>query len=249
MAQLEEADSPPFILSCRSREWQTRNVTTLNQLYPADPQIVTLAPFNRTEARTFLLAQYPNVDADRVLTHLTNHSLEELYGNPLMLALVGQVAMTDTLLPLTRADLLERVCTLIWPEHDSDRPDKGLAKLTTKEAFNAAGAIAAALLFAGAEAASAAGAAQVQQGDIQLAELAKLPKAKAAQIIFSSKLFHSVGASRAKLVHRVIAEFLGARWLARQAKTPRLQRRLLAQLQGGGRACKPKRPACMACIS
>lgn len=234
LAQLEEADSPPFILTCRSREWQTRNVTTLNQLYSADPQIVTLEPFNRTEARTFLLAQYPNVDADRVLTHLTNHSLEELYGNPLMLALVGQVAETDTLLPLTRADLLESVCTLIWPERDSDRPDKGLAKLTPEEAFNAAGAIAAALLFAGSEAASAAGAAQVQQGDLQLAELANLPEAKAAQIIFSSKLFHSVGVSRAKLVHRVIAEFLGARWLVRQAKTPRLQRRLLAQLQGGG---------------
>ncbi|MCG4256748.1 NACHT domain-containing protein [Acetobacter senegalensis] len=232
LAQLEEADSPPFILSCRSREWQTRNVTTLHQLYRANPQILTLEPFNRTEAHAFLLAQYPNVDADRVLTHLTNHSLEELYGNPLMLTLVGQVAETDTLLPLTQAGLLERVCELIWPEHDSDRPYKGLAELTKEDAFNATGAIAAALLFAGSEAASAAGAAQVQQGDIQLAELAKLPEAKAAQIIFSSKLFHSVGASRAKLVHRVIAEFLGARWLAQQAKTPRLQRRLLAQLHG-----------------
>src|SRR5207344_1457154 len=53
--------------------------------------------------------------------------------------------------------------------------------------------------------------------------------------IFSSKLFHSVGVGRAKPIHRVIAEYLGARWLALQASTTaRAQRRLLAQLQGSG---------------
>src|SRR5205814_7457121 len=79
-----------------------------------------------------------------------------------------------------------------------------------------------------------AGAAQVQQSDIRLADLEMLPNAKAARAIFSSKLFHSVGLSRAKPIHRVIAEYLGARWLARQVPTARAQRRLLAQLHGSG---------------
>ena len=61
-----------------------------------------------------------------------------------------------------------------------------------------------------------------------------LPKANVARAIFSSKLFHSVGLARAKPIHRVISEYLGARWLARQVQTPRAQRRLLAQLQGCG---------------
>ncbi|TGR08198.1 hypothetical protein EN833_18755 [Mesorhizobium sp. M4B.F.Ca.ET.190.01.1.1] len=234
LAQLEEAGSPPFIISCRSREWQARSVTNLRQLYGADPRILTLEPFGWAEARAFLLARDPSVDADHVLDHLANHSLEELYRNPLTLGLMGRVAETDTQLPATRASLFERVCTLIWPEHDPDRQYEGLAQLTEDDALDAAGAIAAALLFAGAEAASAAGAAQVQQGDIRLADLETLPKAKAARAIFSSKLFHSVGPLRAKPIHRVIAEFLGARWLARQAGTPRAQRRVLAQLHGSG---------------
>src|SRR4051812_5574726 len=132
-------------------------------------------------------------------------------------------------MPGTRAALFERVCALVWPEHDPDRQDFGLAQLNQDEALDAAGAIAAGLLFAGAEAASAAGAAQVQQRDLRLADLDKLPQANAARAIFSSKLFHSVGLSRAKPIHRVVAEYLGARWLARQAATPRAQRRLLAQ--------------------
>jgi hypothetical protein len=234
LAQLEEADFPPFILSCRSREWQARSVTNLRQLYGTDPRILSLEPFDRTEARAFLLARHPSVDPDHVLDHLAGHSLDELYRNPLTLGLIGRVAETDTQLPATRATLFERVCTLIWPEHDSDRQDERLAQLTQDEALDAAGAIAAGLLFGGAEAASAAGAAQIQQGDVRLTELERLPKAKAARAMFSSKLFHSVGPSRAKPIHRVIAEYLSARWLARQAATPRAQRRVLAQLQGSG---------------
>lgn len=234
LAQLEQADAPPFILSCRSREWQARSVTNLRQLYGADPNILALEPFNRAEAQAYLLAQHPSVDADHVLDHLAAHSLDALYRNPLTLGLMGRVAESDTQLPGTRAALFERVCALVWPEHDPDRQDFWLAQLNQDEALDSAGAIAAGLLFAGAEAASAAGAAHVQESDLRLADLETLPNAKAARAIFSSKLFHSIGLSRAEPIHRVIAEYLGARWLARQAPTPRAQRRLLAQLHGGG---------------
>lgn len=232
LAQLEEADSPPFILTCRSREWQARTVANLRQLYGDDPRILTLDPFDRVEARAYLVAQYSRVDSDHVLDHLAAHSLEELYRNPLTLGLMGRVAETDQQLPGTRAALFERVCSKVWPEHDPDRQDAGLAQLSEDEALDAAGAISACLLFAGAEAASVAGAVQVQEGDLRIADLESLPKASSARAIFSSKLFQSVGPSRAKPLHRVIAEYLGARWLARQATTPRTQRRVLAQLHG-----------------
>lgn len=234
LAQLEEAHAPSFILSCRSREWQARSVSNLRQLYGADPKVLTLEPFDRAEARAYLLARNPKVDADHVLDHLAAHNLEDLYRNPLTLGLMGRVAASDSQLPASRAALFERVCALVWPEHDPDRQDLGLAQLTQDEALDAAGAIAASLLFAGAETASAAGAAQVTQGDLRLAEIERLPQATAVRVIYTSKLFHSVGPLRAKPVHRVIAEFLGARWLARQTPTPRMQRRVLAQLQGSG---------------
>ncbi|MGE8705365.1 MAG: NACHT domain-containing protein [Achromobacter sp.] len=234
LAQLEEAGSPPFVLSCRSREWQARSVTNLRQLYGREPVILTLEPFERIEAQAFLLAQAPNLDANHVLDHLASYSLHDLYRNPLTLGMIRRVAQTDTHLPATRAALFERVCALIWSEHDEDRQDEGLAQLSQDDALDAAGAISAALLFGGAEAVSAAGAAQVQQGDVRLADIEVLPKAKSARTIFSSKLFHSVGPLRAKPLHRVIAEYLGARWLASQAPAPRAQRRLLAQLHGRG---------------
>jgi hypothetical protein len=234
LAKLDDAGAPPFILTCRSREWQSRGETGLRQLYGEDPAIFTLEPFRRDEARSFLASRHSGADTDHVLDHLDRHRLPDLYRNPLTLGLMGRVAETDRQLPATRGALFMRVCALIWPEHDRDRQDIGLAQLSEEQALDAAGAIAAALLFAGAESVSIAGAAQLQTGDLRLADLADLPGAAAAKAMFSSNLFVGIGPARAKPIHRVIAEFLGARWLAKQAASPRSQRRLLAQCHGGG---------------
>jgi hypothetical protein len=234
LAQLENAGSPDFILSCRAREWQTRSVTNLRQLYGAYPAIFTLEPLSRYEASAFLAQRFPKVDPEHVISHLDMHGISELYSNPLTLGMMGQVAQYDAHLPATRAALFERVCTLIWPEHDLDRQDSSLGKITEDQALSASGAIMAGLLLAGADAASLSIPAQLADGDVRLADLETLPGANAARAVFSSKLFHGAGVGRAKPIHRVIAEFLGARWLAQQVVTTRARRRLLAQLHGTG---------------
>jgi hypothetical protein len=234
LAQLEAAGSPPFILSCRAREWQSRSVSNLRQIYGTEPSIYTLEPLSRKEAAAFLATRLPTLAAEPILDHLDAQSLSDLYKNPLTLGLMGRVASHDAQLPATRAGLFERTCHLIWPEHDPDRQDEGLGQLSEDEALDTAGALAACLLFAGAEAINRSGAAVVQSGDIRLADIIGLPDAAAARAILSSKLFHSVGTDRAKPIHRVIAEYLAARWLARQASSPRIRRRLLSQLQGSG---------------
>lgn len=234
LARLDDANSPDFILSCRSREWQSRTVSNLRQLYGADPTVFSLESLTENEAKAFLSLHYPLVDADHVLHHLIVHRLTDLYGNPLTLGLLGKVAERDSQLPETPAALFQRVCEIIWPEHDPARQDIGLSQISEDQAFDAAGAISAALLFSGAEAASIAGHAQLQDGDLRLSDLEGLPGAEKSHEIFTSKLFIGVGTSRAKPIHRVVAEYLGARWLARRASTPRLQRRLLRQFQGSG---------------
>jgi hypothetical protein len=234
LAQLEDAGSPEFIMSCRASEWQARGTTSLQSLYGKEPRIFSLEALSRNEARCFLEQRFVTVDAERVVAHLETHGIAELYGNPLTLGLMGRVAERDAELPATRAALFERVCNLVWPEHDEGRQDLGLGKISAEEALSAAGAIMAGLLFAGAEAISLEGPLQLQEGDVRLADLERLPGAHAARVVFASKLFHSVGVGRAKPIHRVIAEFLGARWLAKQAVTWRVQNRLLMQFHGGG---------------
>ena len=234
-AKLEAAGCPDFILSCRSREWQLRINSIIVELYKVVPTILELEKFGESEARAFLLQQFNNrVEPEKVLIHLYNHGITELYSNPLTLGLLGRVAELDTNLPSSKSALFERVCTLIWSEHDPERQESELGKLSEVTALSSAGALMAGMLFAGADAISRAAPLALEVGDIRLADLGLLGEATAISAIFSSKLFRNVGASRVAPIHRVIAEFLGARWLAQLANFPRAQRRLLAQFQGSG---------------
>lgn len=234
LAQLEAAGSPDFILSCRAHEWQARNLTSFRQVYGSEPAIYTLEALSRKEASAFLSQRYAQLDPESVLGHLDRQGIAELYGNPLTLSLMGTVAVQDTTLPATRAALFQRVCVLLWPEHDSDRQDSGLGLISENRALASAGAIMAGLILSGADTVSLAAPIHLQEGEIRLADLQILPDANWAPQILSSRLFRTVGVGLAKPVHRVVAEFLGARWLASHATTPRMQRRLLAQFHGSG---------------
>ncbi|WP_407311787.1 NACHT domain-containing protein [Pseudomonas sp. nanlin1] len=235
LSKLEEAGSPDFILSCRAREWQSRHESNILHVYSIAPKVLVLEALSRMEAEDFLKYRHSSIDASNVLSHLDAHGVSDLYRNPLTLGLIGRVAESgQNELPQTRAALFDRVCRLLWPEHDADRQERGLGAMTEEQALSAAGAISAGMLLAGADAVSLAGPLQLIAGDVRLVDLIALPGGAAGKAILSSKLFQTIDIDRAAPIHRVIAEFLGARWLAQEAKTSRAHRRLLRQLNGSG---------------
>lgn len=234
LARLEDAGCPRFILSCRAREWQSRAERDLKEIYGEAPLIVSIEELTRAEAHAFWTMRRFVSDADSVLDRMDAQNLSDFYKNPLMLTLLGDVADSGRDLPMTRAELFGRVCELSWPESDRSRQDSALARLTKDRALSAAGAMMASAILAGADSINLMGAGAVPDGDLAIAEVEGLPGAAAARVVISSKLFKSTGLGRAVPIHRVIAEFLGARWLAEQAATSRARRRLLAQFQGGG---------------
>ncbi|WP_372095045.1 NACHT domain-containing NTPase [Tistrella mobilis] len=231
--RLEEVDTPSVVLACRAREWQSRATRDLGELYAHPPTVCTLLPFDRDEATRFLHLYHPKADRNAVLAHLDARGLTALWGNPLTLKLIGGIAETGKPLPDSRADLFDEICHQILPEHDGDRQPKDLLDLGADAAADVAGAVAAALLLAGAEAVGISGAAQLREGDLHIADLDPLINIhRARTVVTSTKLFIRIDQDRVAPVHRVIAEFLGARWLAGQVETPRTRRRLLAKLQG-----------------
>lgn len=234
LARLDDAGCPRFILSCRAREWQSRAERDLKEIYGEVPLIVSIEELTRAEARSFWTIRSFGSDADSVLDRMDAQNLSDFYKNPLMLTLLGEVADSGRDLPMTRAELFGRVCELSWPESDSARQDSALAKLTKDQALSAAGAMMASAILAGAESINLKGAGAVPNGDLAISEVEALPGAAAARLVISSKLFKSTGPDRAEPIHRVIAEFLGAKWLAEQSTTSRACRRLLALFQGGG---------------
>ena len=235
LSKLESLGNPDFILACRAREWPDYALVKLGEVYPEQAVVFHLEPLNRDEAEG-LLAEILDISLVReVLNRMDVDCISELYHNPLTLEMMGKVAKTDAHLPSSRSALFERVCGLLWAEHNEGRAADALRHLTTEQALDTAGALMAGLLLAGKEAIGLARPASVADSDIGLAHLSSLVDQIAAEAIVRCKLFNSEGLHRAKPIHRVIAEFLGARWLSQQADNPRKQRRLLAQFQGSGR--------------
>lgn len=234
LAQLEDADCPRFVLSCRSREWQSRSLRSLKEIYGAEPLVVTIEEFTREEARAFWSSRGYTSAVDPVLDGLDEQGLSNLYRNPLTLCLLGRVADSGKPLPATRAELFRHVCELIWREENDARQNTQLAQINQEQALSSAGACMASMIFGGVDAIRLGGISERQEGEVWIGDLEDLPCSADARSVVASKLFKNVGVGRAAPIHRVVAEFLGARWLAAQATTSLSRRRLLAQFDGAG---------------
>jgi len=234
LAQLEDAGCPRFVLSCRSREWQSRSLRSLKEIYGAEPFVVSIEKFTREEACAFWSSRGFTSSVDAVLDGLDEQGLSDLYRNPLTLSLLGRVADSGKPLPVTRAELFGHVCELIWREENDARQNTQLAQINQEQALSSAGACMAAMIFGGVDAIRLGGIAERQEGEVWIGDLENLPGGAHARSVVASKLFKNVGVGRAAPIHRVIAECLGARWLAAQATTSISRRRLLAQFHGGG---------------
>lgn len=233
LEKLNAAGSPPFVLSCRAADWEGRGSTGIRQDYGFAPLICSLEPFSRAEAESLLAGLCPEQDAAALLVQLDEKGLGTLSGSPLTLQLVAQVVGANGALPNSRADLYEAAAGLLWSEHDPDRSGTVLASLDKVTALDAAGAVCAALLMSGAEVVTTAGPAQAGSGAISVHDVERLPRAAASRATLGSKLFRLAEPGRLVPFHRTLAEYLGARWLAR-AVGGRTRSRLLARLQPAG---------------
>lgn len=230
LRRLAELALPRFILSCRVADW--RKATALQGItdfYDSVPLELYLDPLDRADATRFLTATMGKNAAKDTIQHLDERGLDGLWRNPQTLNLVADVVAKGTL-PTSKGALFAEATKLLWSEHREERAGTPFAQLAKDTVLDAAGAAFAALILTGGEAISRK--AQAAEGDIPLAEATYLPGAGELPNILGSRLFAAVSDDRFSYVHRAIGEFLGARWLARQADTERKKRRLLELFNG-----------------
>lgn len=238
LKQLALAGRPRFILSCRVADWRGAVARQdIEDDYRAKPLELTLEPFSRDETSIFLAHRFGQPRADEIIAHFEGKGLSDLFGNPQTLILIADAAGPSGPLPDTRAGLFAQACGVMRAEHN-DRHDKtALAQLTADAALDAAGVACAVLLLTAKDAISLRPAASTLPEDVQVAELAALPDGEAIEAVLGSRLFRTAenGDRRFTYIHRTIAEYLGARWLAKSMTSPRVTARMLDRLKLEGR--------------
>ena len=216
LAKLAAAGHPPFVLSCRGADWQgALGRQDIIAEYDREPLVLTLEPISAAEATDFAEARLDRARAEALIMELQARSLQFLYGNPLTLSLVCKVVHAEGRLPETGFDLFDKSCDLLRREDNRAHNRSRLANLTASAFFDSAGAACAALLITGSEALSLEAPGVLTQGDLYIAEVEALPGGQDIRSALSSKLFvRKRDGDRFGVLHKVIAEFLGARWLA-----------------------------------
>lgn len=234
LSKLAELGYPPFILSCREADWRgAADRIQIEDDYGAAPVLLHLQPFDWDDAQAFLTNEFPALDAGEILEHLASRGLDRIYENPLTLKLLGEVALQQGPLPDSRAQLLERACAVMLTEENPRHQDAPHVQRTDNELLLGAGAICATQILCDQSGVFAGPYAMTPGGSVHLRDVALLPFGDAVEDALRTRLFQAEAERLFLPIHRVVAEYLGARWLARCAAEGRSERRIFGLFRPG----------------
>lgn len=233
--KLAELDYPDYVLSCRVADWQgATNRSKLREDYGTDPISLTIAPLSAVEARSLLQQEFPDINAEDIVENLYARGLEELLGNPLSLILLGEATSHAGTVLASRGKILEAACSAMLTEKNPAHENSIAAMAHPETLLDAAGAIAASVLLTGNSGTYTGSFSNCPPDFTPLATVEELHGESGVEEAIRTRLFRGEQENCLVPIHRTIAEYLAARWIARQVKQGASERRLLLLLQYQG---------------
>ena len=213
-AKLDRMGRPRFRLSCREADWFGTNDS--NHLKSVAPDgavtVLRLEPLSGQDVRLILLENLGIDDPENFITSAQGGGLQGLLANPQSLKMLAVAVGSDRVWPNTRMQAFDMACRTLLVEHNEDhrvaQPDRG----GVSDLMNAGGRLCAIQLLTGAAGYSLSG----KDSDLHFLGLDRVSGQDRAilRTCLQSKLFETPTQRRAVPVHRQVAEFLAARYLA-----------------------------------
>jgi hypothetical protein len=204
-------DRPKIRLSCRAADWLGNTDLSIFRELARDNGLVVLRLEPLTAAQILRIAQdrYSG-DVQHFYKEAMGRGLEALVTNPqTLIMLLGVVA--DGIWPKTRKELYERSVKLLLTEHNEEHTREALGKFEATELLDAAGAASASILISGVPGLSL----RENSLDADYPSYRYVPcdDRQKVQAALYRRAFISEN-ERVTSVHRTVAEFLAAKWLA-----------------------------------
>ena len=231
-AKLDRMGRPPFRLSCREADWF--GASDRDHLKTVSPdgavRVLRIDPLSDQDIRQ-LLDGVPGInDPEDFVAAAQEKGLHGLLVNPQSLKMLAVAVKTAGVWPETRTQAFDMACRTLLAEHNEEHrlasPDPGgIADL-----IEASGRLCAVLLLTGAAGYALPGA----ENDQHFLGLDQLPGTdrRLFRRSLQSGLFESLTERRRVPVHRQIAEFLAARYLAALVRNGLPVGRILALITG-----------------
>jgi hypothetical protein len=214
--QLKRLGHPPFRIACRAADWYGNSDVEDLKSASADGRIVVLQlePLNERDILALLHDNHGVAEPEAFVEKAKQLGVDGLLDNPQTLGLLAQAVQGDRW-PESRDETYRLACEKLAHEHNKRHRDKARNRPDAVESrLDAAGQLCAVLLLSD-QTGIALDAGSADARFISLAACSP-PNPQAAVLAIDSKLFRSDGRERVVPSHRSLAEYLAARWLARQ---------------------------------
>ncbi len=231
-AKLDRMGRPRFRLSCREADWFGANDRDhLKQVSPSGAvKLLRLDPLSNPDIHEFLYAVLGIEDSEDFVAAAQGKGLHGLLVNPQSLKMLATAVEDAGVWPETRTQAFDMACRTLIAEHNQEHciasPDPG----GITDLIEASGRLCAVQLLTGAAGYALPGAKSNQH----FFGLDLLPgtEREILRRCLDSKLFETPTERRTVPVHRQVAEFLAARYLAALVENGLPVGRILALITG-----------------
>lgn len=230
-SRIDRLGRPRFRLSCRDADWLGENDRSRLASVSPDSRLTVLRldPLTDADITAILRSRGDVGDPEAFMRQAREHGVGGLLDNPMNLRILAGAVAREGRWPESRLETFERACMRAVREHNQehavavpgDDPDRVL---------DTAGRLCALQLLAG-----AAGYTLGEAGrELDYPGLSQCGSASPGVLrrALSTKLFRSAARRRFVPIHRQVAEFLGARHLARTIREGLPAGRVLALMTG-----------------
>ncbi len=228
--RIDRLGSPRFRISCRSGDWLGENDLKHLARVSEDSAVTVLLLDPLTDSDVVsILDSHPDIhDAQEFITSAWKWGVEGLLTNPQNLNLLIRSVVKDGRWPESLLEIFEKACSQMIREHNEEHGEG--QQYTTCQLLDAAGYLCAVSLICG-SIGFARGHDSVDEDYLDLDRLNYDHEVLGAVLL--TRLFEAESDNRRFVpAHRYIAEFLGARCLARLVDKGIPPRRILALVTG-----------------
>lgn len=230
LKRLEERGIRSFVLTCRAADWaNVQNERAVENWFGRKPVVGHLQPLDNDEIESIVdgIGSYSSGGKDFVHQASQRNAID-LARNPQSLKLL-LAAISESDWPTTKTELFEVACENFAKEHNSMHRSLTPHRASSDILLSTAGFICAQLLLSGQRGINVDG----QEGEIspRLIDLTyDSMDEELVRTAVSTLLFRPSGTDSVEPVHRTVAEFLGAKWLAETLRANTLSIRRLKTL-------------------
>ncbi len=231
--RLDKLGRPRFRLSCRAADWRGEpDRQRLSAVVPAGPQVALLMldPLTDDSVTRILTDREDIPDPTGFVQGARDRGMEGLMKNPLNLRLLADVVARENQWPASRLKLFESATSLLATEENGEHAHIG-SQPEVRDVLDAAGRLCALLLVSGAS--GCAVERDRASDDYLYVGRFGYDQPQLLRLALATRLFVPKSEARFVPVHRHIAEFVGAKHLARVVSSGLPARRVTALLTGG----------------